>query len=135
MGKWPNDDPRKKYMSTATFESFVKDQKILPIPQHPGKPWMGPLNSWFNQLEWIRNESGIVACDCLRLEHIDADLGTYLGRPIKIGQQNVTKNHYNYRSLYTDDLIRIIADTFSEDIDYFGFDFEGGATKNIAVLG
>lgn len=132
--KWSADDPRSTYMSKATFEAYVKDQRILPIPEHPGKPWMGPLSSWFDQLEWIREKNGSVACDCLRLEHLDADINAYFGRPIRIPHRNVTKNRYDYRSMYTDELIDIVADTFRNDIEYFGFSFEGAATKNIAVL-
>ena len=56
------------------------NRKILPIPEHPGQPWMGPLSSWFNQLEWIRDERGSVVCDCLRMEKLDDDLPAYLDR-------------------------------------------------------
>jgi hypothetical protein len=131
---WPADDSRRQYISKVTFEQYVKDQKILPIPEQPGKPWMGPLSSWYNQLEWIRDENGSVACDCLRLEKIDTDISAYLRRCIKIPRRNTTQNRYDYRDMYTDELIEIIADTFREDIEYFGFDFEGSATKNITVL-
>jgi hypothetical protein len=133
--KWPETDPRRQYISTATFEDYVKDQKILPIPEHPGKPWMGPLSSWYNQLEWIRDTEGRVACDCLRLEHLDADISTYLGREITIRRRNVTRNRYDYREMYNEQLIQIVADTFKEDIDYFGFDFRGPATRNIITPG
>jgi hypothetical protein len=122
-------------MSNATFESFVKDQKIFPIPEHPGMPWMGPLNSWFNQLEWIRDEHNKVVCDCLRLEHIEEDIGNYFGRRIKIAPKNITETRYDYRSMYNSELTRIIGETFSDDIDYFGFEFESAATKNISALG
>jgi hypothetical protein len=131
---WPQDDPRKKFIMNATFDAFVREQKILPIPEHPGMPWMGPLSSWFNQLEWITNQDGVVACDCLRLESLTEDISDYLGREIKIRRRNVTNNKYSYREMYNDELIQIVADTFKDDIDYFGFDFDSAATKNIAVI-
>lgn len=130
---WSDDDPRKKFIVDATFDAFVREQRILPIPEHPEMPWMGPLSSWFNQLEWITNQDGIVACDCLRLENLTEDISDYLGRKIEIPRRNVTNNKYSYREMYNDELIQIVADTFKDDIDYFGFDFDSTATKNIAV--
>jgi hypothetical protein len=32
--------------------------------------------------------------------------------------------------MYTDDLASLVADYFKEDIDHFGFEFEGPATRN-----
>ena len=132
---WPENDPRRLYICETSFEAYVKEQKILPIPEHPGMPWMGPLSSWFNQLEWIRDEGGHVACDCLRLENINEDISQYFGKKINIPRRNRTKDHYDYRQMYTDELIEIVAETFCDDIQYFGFSFEGPAKKNIAVIG
>jgi hypothetical protein len=132
--RWSDDDPRRKYILSTSFESFVKDQHIIPIPEHPGMPWMGPLSSWFNQLEWMKDKDGRVMCDCLRLECLDEDLSAYLNRETRISRQNVTNTRYDYRSMYDEELKQIVAETFEEDIDYFGFDFESGATKNIVSL-
>ena len=129
--RWPANDPRRKYIEGATFADFVRDQKVLPIPAHPGQPWMGPLNSWFNQLEWVHDKNGSVACDCLRLEYLDTDLRSYLGRDIAVSHRNATRQNYDYRSMYTPDLAEIIATLFREDINHFGFTFDGAATRNI----
>ena len=91
---------------------------------------MGPLSSWFNQLEWLRDKDGRVACDCLRLEHLDDDLPTYLQRPIRLRRENVTKTGHDYRAMYTDELAEIVAQLFAEDIRHFGFSFDGPATRN-----
>jgi hypothetical protein len=48
--RWPENDPRRQFIATATFADFVRERRFLPIPEHPGQPWMGPLSSWFNQL-------------------------------------------------------------------------------------
>jgi hypothetical protein len=120
---WPKGDPRREYILGATFESYVREQRILPIPEHPGKPWMGPLSSWFDQLEWIKDENDVVVCDCLRLENLTEDIQKYLGRKITIPRRNVTSNRYDYREMYNDDLIELVADTFRDDIDYFWFEF------------
>ena len=130
---WPTSDPRRLFIANASFEDFVRQQRIFPIPEHPGQPWMGPLSSWFNQLEWIRDENGRVTCDCLRMESIGDDLNAYLGRPVSIRRRNVTQARYDYRSMYTDELVTIVGRQFQDDIDYFGFTFEGPAIRNITA--
>lgn len=129
--RWPEDDPRRQFIATATFADFVKERRILPIPEHPGQPWMGPLSSWFNQLEWLRDADGRIACDCLRLENLDTDLSAYLHRKVALGRTNVTQTRYDYRSMYTDELAQIVAEVFREDIEHFGFRFDGPATRNV----
>lgn len=92
------------------------------------------MNSWFNHLEWIRNEENEVVCDCLRLEYLSDDISAYFRDSVVIPRKNVTKERYDYRKMYTDELIEIVARTFVEDIEYFGFSFESAALKNIATL-
>lgn len=127
---WPEDDPRRQYLLKASFADYVRDQRILPIPRHPEQPWMGPLSSWFDQLEWLRDENGRVACECLRLEHLERDLSSYLGREVHLIRSNVTEARYDYRAMFTDELVDIVARKFAADIDHFGFSFEGAATRN-----
>lgn len=131
---WAPDDPRRLYISNASFEDYVKDQRVFSIPEHPDQPWMGPMNSWFNQLEWARDEENRVVCDCLRLEFLNDDMSDYFGELIRISRKNVTKERYDYRSLYTDELAEVVGKTFQDDIDYFGFSFDSAATRNIITL-
>lgn len=45
--------------------------------------------------------------------------------------RNVTGlNQGIYQDIYTKETIQIVADWYKEDIDFFGFDFDGAATKN-----
>jgi hypothetical protein len=127
---WPANDPRRLFIAGASFEDYVRQRPILPIPEHPGQPWMGPLSSWFNQLDWIRDERGHVACDCLRMEMLDSDLDAYLGRSLRLRRRNVTQERYDYRSMYTDELAEIVARLFRDDIEHFGFEFEKPAARN-----
>lgn len=131
--KWPENDARRQYIRAASFEQFVRERRTIEIPAHPGQPWMGPLNSWFNQLEWVRDEDGQLACDCLRLEHLNTDVNDYFRSHFVLPDRKV--QYYDYRSMYTDELAEIIADVFADDIEFFGFNFEGSATRNIAVGG
>lgn len=134
FANWAEDDPRRLYIATASFEDFVRDRKMLPIPRHPGKPWMGPMNSWFNQLEWIKDENGDVQCDCLRLEYLSQDICRYFDDSIELPNANATRRRYDYREMYNDSLAETVAEIFRDDIDYFGFQFDGAATRNIATL-
>lgn len=131
--KWKPDDPRRVYILQASFEDFVRDQKIFTIPRHPEQPWMGPLSSWFNQLEWLRDKNGQPACDCLRLEYADKDLSAYFGEKIVLPRKNVSREKYSYQAMYTPQLIDMVAGLFKDDIDYFGFDFDSPASRNIVV--
>lgn len=129
--KWPENDARRQYIRSASFEQFVRERRMIEIPAHPGQPWMGPLNSWFNQLEWVTDKHGRLACDCLRLEHLNADVNEYFGSYVVLPEKKV--QDYDYRSMYTDELAGIVADVFAEDIEFFGFSFEGAATRHLAV--
>lgn len=128
--RWPIDDPRRSYIEHATFADFVRDRKVLADPEHPGRPWMGPLTAWFSQLSWLRDEKGEVACDCLRLERLDDDLQAYLGRRIVLGRRNTARAGQDYRSMYTDQTAESVAQAFRDDIEHFGFSFDGPATRN-----
>jgi hypothetical protein len=128
--RWADDDPRRLYILAADFERFVREQPVFSIPEHPGQPWMGPLASWFNQTEWLCDQEGRVASDCLRLERLNDDASAYFNCRVTVPREGQTKSKYDYRRMYTDELAEIVAKTFQADIDYFGFTFEGTATRN-----
>ena len=124
--QWPQDCPRKKYIESVDFDQYVRDMMLFEIPQHPGMPWMGPMTSWFNQLYWIIDSSGKVVCDCLRLEHLNEDLGIYLGAQVP----KINASSADYRKMFTDETVELVAHKFADDIEYFGFSFNGCATRN-----
>lgn len=130
---WASDDPRRLYIEKATFSDYVRDRRIINTRRFPEQPWMGPMSSWLNQLEWITDSDGEVQCDCLRLEVLDDDLQEYFGERIEVQPVNRTKSSYDYRSMYTPDLVDLVSDYFSEDILHFGFDFDSPARRNIAI--
>jgi hypothetical protein len=41
---------------------------------------------------------------------------------------------YDYRTMYTPKTRQMVADAFAKDIEHFGFDFEGPATRNTYTL-
>ncbi len=130
---WSSKDPRRSYIQAVSFSDYVRDHRVFEIPDHPGQPWMGPMTSWFDQLEWLTDSAGTVVCDCLRFESIERDISDYFGRRVSVKKRNNVKQ-YDYRSMYTDETAGVVAEMFRADIEYFGFDFEGAATRNIACL-
>ena len=49
----------------------------------------------------------------------------------RVAQRNVTQAKYDYRSMYTDELAGIVGTVFRDDIEHFGFSFDGPATRNV----
>lgn len=128
--KWRPDDPRRVFVEKSSFKDFVMFQPSFDIPQHPGKPWLGPFANWFDQLDWLSDGNGIVVAQCLRFEHLGDDLCEFLGRQINLPVSNRSSHSIDYRKLYTPDMYDAVLKRHQRDIDYFGFDFEGGAKKN-----
>lgn len=127
--EWPETDPRRRYIFSTTFEEYVSDQRVLADPARAESAW--PLSLWINQLDWITDRYGNIAGDCLRLEALDEDLSAYFHRHIRVPKaRQLRAQPYDYRSMYTHRTIQRVADTFARDIEYFGFDFEGAATRN-----
>lgn len=79
----------------------------------------------------MSDESGRVRCDILRFENYNEDIRAYLNVQFDPEPRNVT-GLYNapYQQMYTKKTIQVIADWYQKDIDYWGFDFDTGATKN-----
>ena len=94
--------------------------------------WADPIRSWNTQYDYVCDDEDNVCCDILRLEHIDYDLPKYFNIDIKQGvvKENSTGYTQDYRNVYNDNTIQIVADWYQQDIDYWGFDFDTGATKN-----
>ena len=130
---WQDDDPRKIYIESVSFDDYVREQRVFAIPHQPDRPW--PLSLWINQLDWITARDGRVAGDCLRLETIDEDISAYLGCRIEVPHASSTRTGtYDYGEMYTPATMRVVAETFAKDIEHFGFDFEGPATRNTYTL-
>ncbi len=83
------------------------------------------------QKSFIVNEAGIPCVDALRFENYNEDTMKYLELNEPLKARNITgKVHHDYKTYYNDDTRRWVQELLSEDIDHFGFTFEGGATKN-----
>jgi hypothetical protein len=114
--------------SAQAFEAFLDERHV-----YGGKPyfWHRASAGWYPQVDYVRNEAGEIACDILRLEHLGDDVQAYFGVG-NLKQYNRSKRTApRYTEVYTERQIQTVADWYAEDIETFGFEFEGGATRNV----
>jgi len=82
-------------------------------------------------MDYVTDEDGNLQCDVLRTESLNADITKYFGFDPKLQRRNVSNiKNVDYRDVYTPETKKIVADWYGEDIEFFGFTFEGPATKN-----
>ena len=111
-----------------TFEEFLDERYIW-----NGIPylWLRASRSWYQQLEYVVDDNKTLKCDILRFEHFNEDVSKYFNHKNIIPVVNTSDNKKDYREYYTNETKQIIEEWYSEDIDFFGFTFDGTATKNI----
>lgn len=94
--------------------------------------WHRAIKGWFPQKDYVTDADGNLKCDVLRLEHLNEDVSGYFNLQFSDRPWNVSNvDKMDYRSLYTDTTKQIVAEWYAEDIEFFGFTFDGPATKNI----
>lgn len=104
--------------------------------------WHRAVDGWYQQLDYITNEQGVIKCDILRFEHFNDDIQKYfnLSEPLDVHNlSNGVRENNNkdvkvkkdYRDFYSQDTKEIVAELYKKDIETFGFTFNGTATKNI----
>lgn len=115
--------------SPAEFELFLEERF-----KWAGEPyfWHRAVSGWYPQTDYVTDESGGIAVDILRQERLSSEMQTYLGFSGALERRNTsTSSRADYRDLYTDRTIRIVADWYAADIERFGFDFDTPASKNV----
>jgi hypothetical protein len=132
---------RKGYCS-QDFEEFLEDRNKYNDYEFS---WHRVVRGWHDQLGHVTDEQGTIRCHLLRFEHFEDDIRKYLkipkGEPIKSsnafhrGNKNPewSKWDIDYRTLYNDRTIQIVADHHKEDIDTFGFDFDSTAKNHMWI--
>ena len=113
----------------ASFEEFLQLRHIW------GKTpyfWHRTTVGWYPQSDYVTDVEGDLRADILSFENYEEDTNKYFGLNQKIPERNVSnKSKKDYKDFYTKQTIQIIADWYKKDIDYFGFDFDTGATRNL----
>ncbi|MEM9436052.1 MAG: hypothetical protein AAGA15_03355 [Pseudomonadota bacterium] len=112
--------------SPGAFEKFLEQRH-----EYLGRPyyWHRAITGWYNQADYVRDESGNVVCHILRQEHLGADIERYFGVS-DLPQRNLSgRKAAHYREVYTPEARDLVAELYADDIETFGFDFEGPATR------
>jgi hypothetical protein len=117
---------RKKY----NIESFEKWMKVtFELYNEVPYTWLSAHENWWSQKSYLVDTNDNFVSDVLRLENYDNDVKKYFS--VQFHKTNVAKDSTKYTEVYDDRLIQFVADVMKEDIDFFGFDFDTSATKNL----
>lgn len=111
-----------------SFEDFLEERF-----EWGGKPymWHRAIRGWYPAFDHVSDERGNLRCDIMRFENLNEDLCKYFKIPTMSRARNVTGiNKGSYKDMYTPKTIQIIADWYQKDIEFWGFDFDSGPTKN-----
>lgn len=116
------------YADVSSFEAFL-DERF----KWGGKEymWHRAVRGWYPAFDHVADEMGQVQCDMIRFENLNEDLCKYFNVLAMTEARNVTGlNKGSYKDLYTDKTRQIVADWYSKDIEYWGYDFDTGPTRN-----
>ena len=111
-----------------SFEHFLEERF-----EWADKPymWHRAIRGWYPAFDHVSDEKSNLRCDMMRFDKLNEDLCKYFNIPSMTGPRNVTGvNKGTYKDIYTTETIQIVADWYKKDIDFWGFDFDTGATKN-----
>lgn len=117
---WYNQDK-------ISWDDFIN--RIDTFRINPSYYWNHPYDQWGIQLDWV-SIGDKVKCDILRYDHIQSDLNAYFEKNIDLKKENVGVYNKHYIEYYTEEQKQKVADWFRMDIEYWGFSFESGATRN-----
>ena len=104
-----------------SFEEFLEERHLY---SERDFYWHSATRGWGQQIEYVVDETGAIACDLLRFEKLDADLSIYLQHDVSVPRVNSSNNTHDYRSFYNSRSMQIVADWYAADIEMFRFDFD-----------
>jgi hypothetical protein len=116
------------YADTRSLEHFLDERNKWYDKKYT---WYRAIRGWHPQLHHVTDLEGNVRCDILRVEHLKEDVLKYFNMAEMPRSRNVTSIKEDYRTLYNSRTIQLIAKWYQKDIDYWDFDFDTGARKNI----
>jgi hypothetical protein len=117
------------YADVSSFEAFLEERHKWGSEEYM---WHRAVRGWYPAYDHVSDEQGNCKCEMLRFEHLNDDLCKYFNLASMSHARNVTGlNKGTYQDLYTPETIQIIADWYQKDIDYWGYDFDTGATRNV----
>ena len=92
--------------------------------------WHRAIKGWYQQLDYVTDQYGNLKCDILRFG--TDDYIEYFGLDQALPIRNTTNiDRVPYQEFYTDETLMAVGQWYQNDIDFFGFTFDSGATDNI----
>jgi len=120
--------PESKNYTFRTFDEFLDERHLWGEEPYY---WHRATRGWYPQLDYVTDEGGTdIKCDILRCEHLAEDLKALTGWELPPRPRNVTETKVPYQELYDYEQRKVVADWYQEDVEVFGFRFEGAATRN-----
>lgn len=117
------------YADVSSFEAFLEERHKWGGEKYM---WHRAVRGWYPAYDHVSDEQGNCKCEMLRFEHLNDDLCKHFNLASMSHARNVTGlNKGTYQDLYTPETIQIIADWYQKDIDYWGYDFDTGAKRNV----
>lgn len=116
------------YADVSSLEAFIEERHKWAGMEFM---WHRAIRGWYPQMDHVIDTTGKVRCDIMRLEHLEEDIKNYFQISTMTGPRNVTHTKVDYKDLYNARTIQIIGDWYKVDIDYWNFDFDTPARKNI----
>ena len=112
--------------SARDFEAFLEERHKWGSREYF---WHRAIRGWYMQKDYLTDEQGKVCVPTLRLENLSEEFASYFNIPVEIERRNTSTKRQNYKDFYTARTIKIVADWYKEDVDYFGFDFDTSAKR------
>jgi hypothetical protein len=112
-----------------SFEAFLEERHVYgALPFY----WHRAIRGWYPQADYVTDEAGLLRADVLRLERLGEDATRYFGLTAAPRPRNRSQSGSDdWRSHYSPRTIQIVADWYARDIDFFGFDVDTAATRNV----
>jgi hypothetical protein len=121
--------PESKNYTFRSFDEFLDERHLWGEEPYY---WHRATRGWYPQLDYVTDEGGTeIKCDILRCEHLAEDLERYAGWTLPPRRRNVTEEKMPYQELYDCEQRKAVADWYQEDVETFGFRFDGAATRNV----
>ncbi|WP_460081859.1 sulfotransferase family 2 domain-containing protein [Roseibium sp. LAB1] len=118
--------------SPKAFEAFLEERHLWAGVDYF---WHRAIRGWYQQEDYLIDEQNKITLDIMRQEHLEKDLKSYLGMKTELQARNVSNaTSKDYRQIYSNHTISIVADWYAADIERFGFDFDTAATKNVSAF-
>ena len=117
-----------KYANISSFEAFLEERHLWGNKEFM---WHRAIRGWYNCFDYVVDENKNVKCDILRFENYDEDASRYFNlSQSKLKPRNVTGYMDLYQNYYNEKTIQIVANWYKRDIEFFGYDFDKGPSKN-----